>query len=316
MSKTRDIKELLLEEAKDDRLYRRVVIEGLEDALFTPGILSMHEDVTYSTVDAGKIIERSDSTIRNHFRSDLINYIQPEKYGKYYRLDYKSIFRLHIIFILMEKVGRTTVDLLAELGWEPSVSVGNPKILNRDSQSAYREVAAGLEIPDLQRQVLESRLQRVEKSLILQNAITRIFKYESDIANIDRLVESKKTLIHQIQSDAKMRYLEDKHSKLLATSLKKSIKKPSFFDLFKKADEVDVEQMSSEIEKGLKEKMEEEITQQIAIHKEEMNELLKKKEKLNEKLLLEKEEFSKAQLELEQVDEDNSKNNNLIQIND
>ncbi|MEK3992642.1 hypothetical protein [Robertmurraya sp. FSL R5-0851] len=316
MSKNRDIKELLLEEAKDDRLYRRVVIEGLEDALFTPGILSMHEDVTYSTVDAGKIIERSDSTIRNHFRSDLINYIQPEKYGKYYRLDYKSIFRLHIIFILMEKVGRTTVDLLAELGWEPSISVGNPKILNRDSQSAYREVAAGLEIPDLQRQVLESRLQSVEKSLILQNAITRIFKHESDIANIDRLVESKKTLIHQIQSDAKMRYLEDKHSKLLATSLKKSIKKPSFFDLFKKAEEVDVVQMSSEIEKGLKEKMEEEITQQIAIHKEEMNELLKKKEKLNEKLLLEKEAFSKAQLELEKVDEDNSKNNNLIQIND
>lgn len=315
MSKNRDIKELLLDEVKEDRLYRRVVIEGLADALFTPGILSMHEGVTYSTVDAGKIIERSDSTIRNHFRSDLINYIQPEKYGKYYRLDYKSIFRLHIIFLLMDKVGRTTVDLLAELGWEPSVSVGNPKIINRDNLSGYREVAAGIEVPDLQRQVLESRLERVEKSLLLQNAMTRIFKYESDIANIDRLIESKKTIIHQIQSDAKMRYLEDKHSKLLATSLKKSIKKPSLFDLFKKPEEVDVEQMSSEIEKALKDKMEEEITLQISNHKEEMNELIKKKEQLNEKLLLEREEFSKAQLELDNI-EDVRKNSNVIQIND
>ena len=108
----KDMKTVLTQEFHDDPIYKLALLNKLDDYLFTEGILSMHQESTYSTVETGRIIERSDSTIRNHFRSDLLDYIAPEKFGKYYRLNYKSVFRLQLIFILMEKASKTSVDLL------------------------------------------------------------------------------------------------------------------------------------------------------------------------------------------------------------
>ncbi|MEH6906119.1 hypothetical protein V7008_10385, partial [Neobacillus drentensis] len=118
-----DMETLLKQEFAKDPVYRLVMLEGLQESVFTPGILSMHKDISYSTVETGRIIVRSDSTIRNHFRSDLIEYIEPEKFGKFYRLNYKSVFRLHLIFLLMEKASKTTIDILAELGIKPAISM-------------------------------------------------------------------------------------------------------------------------------------------------------------------------------------------------
>lgn len=56
------MKELLVGEFEKDPIYRMAILIGLESSLFTEGILSMHVEMTYSTVEAGKIIERSDST--------------------------------------------------------------------------------------------------------------------------------------------------------------------------------------------------------------------------------------------------------------
>ncbi|MEU2316469.1 hypothetical protein, partial [Streptomyces albidoflavus] len=111
-----NVKELLIENFKDDPIYKLCQISKLDDYLFDENILALHPATTYSTVETGKILGKNDSTIRNHFRSDLIEYIEPEKAGKYFRLNYKSIFRLHMIFLLMNKVGKTSVDILVEAG--------------------------------------------------------------------------------------------------------------------------------------------------------------------------------------------------------
>ncbi|MEQ2529203.1 hypothetical protein WMO40_21240 [Bacillaceae bacterium CLA-AA-H227] len=130
-----DMREALEREFRDDPIYKMCLINRLEDDLFPESILSMHHETSYGTVEAGKILNRPDSTIRNHFRTDLIEYIAPERFGKYYRMDFKSVFRLHLIFLLIEKRGKSTVDLLVELGYEPAVVVARKGVLRKSTSS-------------------------------------------------------------------------------------------------------------------------------------------------------------------------------------
>ncbi|MDQ1005404.1 hypothetical protein QFZ28_005982 [Neobacillus niacini] len=285
-----DIRELLLKEFENDPIYRMAILNGFQDSLFTDGILSMHKEMTYSTVETGRIIERSDSTIRNHFRSDLIDYIQPEKFGKFYRLNYKSVFRLHMIFVLMEKAAKTTVDLLAELGMQPAVSMGGN--LKRVQRSESRELQEWNETNDY-----NDRLTTLEKNIGLQGLMLNILKYEKDLSDLERRIESKEASIEQIKSEAYMRYLEQKQSQLLTTSLRKTIQKPSFFGLFKKAEEVDIDQIAKELETNLKQKMEHEVEGKIKSHTEEIKKLEEEKVKLSSLLQEEKTAFSNFQLE-------------------
>ncbi|AND43120.1 MULTISPECIES: hypothetical protein [Cytobacillus] len=286
-----DMKELLMEEFENDPIYRMAVLNGLEDSVFTNGILSMHKDMTYSTVEAGRIIERSDSTIRNHFRSDLIEYIQPEKFGKYYRLNYKSVFRLHLIFILMDKASKTSVDLLAELGMQPGVSMGgNVKRVQRESSDLQ-------EYNDQLQNNYEERLLTMERNLGFQSKMLNILKYEKDISDIERKLERKEVEIDQIKTDAYMKYLEEKQTQLLSTSLKKSVQKSSFLGLFKKPDNIDVEQINKDVETKLKEKMDQEIKEKINIARKEVEALQEEKRKVTTLLQQERESFSNMQLD-------------------
>lgn len=286
-----DMKELLMEEFENDPIFRMAVLNGLEDSVFTTGIQSMHKDMTYSTVEAGRIIERSDSTIRNHFRSDLIEYIQPEKFGKFYRLNYKSVFRLHLIFVLMDKASKTSVDLLAELGMQPGVSMGgNVKRVQRESTDLQ-------EYSDQLQNNYEERLSTMERNLGFQSKMLNILKYEKDISDIERKLERKEVEIDQIKTDAYMKYLEEKQSQLLSTSLKKSIQKPSFLGLFKKPDIIDVEQINKDVETKLKEKMDQEIKEKINIARKEIETLQEEKRKVNTLLQQERDSFSNMQLD-------------------
>lgn len=286
-----DMKELLVKEFENDPIYRMAVLNGLEDSVFTIGILSMHKDMTYSTVEAGRIIERSDSTIRNHFRSDLIEYIQPEKFGKFYRLNYKSVFRLHLIFVLMDRASKTSVDLLAELGMQPGVSMGgNVKRVQRESNDLQ-------EYGDQLQNNYEERLSTMERNLGFQSKMLNILKYEKDISDIERKLERKEVEIDQIKTDAYMKYLEEKQTQLLSTSLKKSIQKPSFLGLFKKSDNIDVEQINKDVETKLKEKMDQEIKEKINMARKEIETLQEEKRKVNTLLQQERDSFSNMQLD-------------------
>ncbi len=286
-----DMKELLVKEFENDPIYRMAVLNGLEGSVFTIGILSMHKDMTYSTVEAGRIIERSDSTIRNHFRSDLIEYIQPEKFGKFYRLNYKSVFRLHLIFVLMDRASKTSVDLLAELGMQPGVSMGgNVKRVQRESNDLQ-------EYGDQLQNNYEERLSTMERNLGFQSKMLNILKYEKDISDIERKLERKEVEIDQIKTDAYMKYLEEKQTQLLSTSLKKSIQKPSFLGLFKKSDNIDVEQINKDVETKLKEKMDQEIKEKINMARKEIETLQEEKRKVNTLLQQERDSFSNMQLD-------------------
>ncbi|KAA9014893.1 coiled-coil domain-containing protein [Niallia endozanthoxylica] len=198
-----DMKEILIREFENDPIYRLALLNKLEDSIFTESILALHKDTTYSTVETGKIIDRADSTIRNHFRSELVDYIAPEKYGKFYRLNYKSVFKLHLIFLLMDKAGKTTIDFLSELGLEPGVTVS----------SNIKRLAPHNERNDLQSRdtgqdnvLIETRIQEFEKKIDLQNTMINILKYEKDISDLESKITHNQSKINEILILSRMQY--------------------------------------------------------------------------------------------------------------
>lgn len=296
MEEQMDIKEILMQEFKDDPIYRLVKLKGLEEYLFTDGILSLNTETTYSTVETGRIIERSDSTIRNHFRSDLIEYIAPEKYGKYYRLNYQSIFRLHMIFLLMEKASKTSIDLLAELGMQPSVLIGgNIKRVHRtdhDDRIDSNELMA-----ETEQYGVEDRFLKLEQAIGLQGIMLNILKYEKDIADIDRKLDNTRYRMNQLTAENRMKYLEEKQSLLLTSSLKNSLKKSSFLGFLKKSDDFDIKEISTQIEGSLKPKYDKEIEDKIKEYEAEISKFEEEKKGIQDLLRKEKEVFEKVQLE-------------------
>lgn len=292
----KDMKTLLIEDFENDPIYRMAILNKLEDYLFTLGILSMHEEGTYSTVEAGKIIERSDSTIRNHFRSDLIDYIAPEKFGKYYRLNYKSVFRLQLIFILMEKASKTSVDLLHELGMQPAIQMGGyVKKLTRQESRGMQEYQGG-QANEFSEEY-EERLQALERNFGLQSVMLNLSKYQSDLSEINSLIQIKELAIENKKTKAELRYEANKSSQLLTNSLKKTIQKPSLFGWFKKPEEINLIEIERQIESQLKDKMKAEIEEDIKGEKAEIEKLIEKRDSVQLALEKEQERFNAMQLE-------------------
>lgn len=298
----KDMKTVLTQEFHDDPIYKLALLNKLDDYLFTEGILSMHQESTYSTVETGRIIERSDSTIRNHFRSDLLDYIAPEKFGKYYRLNYKSVFRLQLIFILMEKASKTSVDLLHELGMQPAIQMGGyVKKLSRQESRGLQDYQSGQGNSDFDEyegrlETLERGYGLLERNIKLQGSMLNISEYQSTLRDIESSIKNIELGIEVKKAKAETRYEAYKRDLLLTNSLKKTAPKSSFFGLFKKQEELNLNEINSEIEPQLKEKFKIEVEEEIKDDKLRIKELEKKREEIQAELENERDRFKKLQL--------------------
>lgn len=122
---TQNIKDIYIDEFKNDPVYKMVHDSRLEGYLFPDSLLEIDVNKTYSTIEVAKFINRKDSTIRNYFTNELIDYIQPEKVGNLYRLDYIMIFKIHMISLLFDKGKKSRVQIAYELGLKGSVKLGS-----------------------------------------------------------------------------------------------------------------------------------------------------------------------------------------------
>lgn len=282
-----NMKELLIDIFKDDPIFKLCQISKLDDYLFDENILALHPETTYSTVETGKILGKNDSTIRNHFRSDLIEYIEPEKAGKYFRLNYKSIFRLHMIFLLMNKAGKTSMDILVEAGIHASQmygGAGNGRINNKEDES-LRVISN--ETPD---DLLE-KMEMIEKHLKTQSIQMSMLAYEKKITDCDLQIQQNQHAIDLVKQEEYQHYLEEKQTRLLASALKKSYKK-SMFGFVKRDENANIESISAEIEVALKEKREQVIKDKIKSYEERIGELKDEKQQLQNSLEDERQKLS------------------------
>lgn len=287
------MKELLIKEFEEDPLYKQIHLHRLEGELFTDLILSLHPEGDYSTMDASRILERPDSTIRNHFRSELYNYIAPEKLGKYYRLNYKSIFRLHMIFLLMEKANKTTVDILAYLGMYGIESSYDTRVTKRTSR-IRNELEPATNPSVLLRIVKQEKMHEILTHMI------NILRFENELREIDRQIDSRANERDKAISDLKNQLLEEKQSALLDNYMKAmSQKSRSFVGLFKKRED-NIPELRDKIQ-GLKKKYEMIIKEQAEKFEQEIQELKKEKQKIMAKIEVEKQLQERVGESLEEV---------------
>lgn len=286
-----NMKEILINEFKDDPIYKFCLINKLESYLFTESILEMHTETSYSTVEAGKILGRNDSTIRNHFRSDLIEYIAPERYGKYYRLDYISVFKLQMVFVLMEKAGKGSVDILVEAGIHASelfTSSGIKKPARQESNDLKV-----IRRESDQDEMIDDRLNDLEKNLAIQTIQLNIIKYEKDLNELDRIIGESESSIELIKLNEQNQYLEQRQLQLLSASLNKSFEKKGMFGFIKKPDNLDINMISKEVDDGLKAKKDQIIKEKINIHQDRIEKAKEEKQAIQKNLEIEKKNFEK-----------------------
>ena len=286
-----NMKEILVNEFKNDPIYKLCLINKLEQYLFTESILEMHTETSYSTVEAGKILGRNDSTIRNHFRSDLIEYIAPERYGKYYRLDYISVFKLQMVFVLMEKAGKGSVDILVEAGIHASelfTSSGIKKPVRQESNDLKI-----IKRESDQDEMVDDRLNDLEKNLAIQTIQLNIIKYEKDLNELDRIIGENESSIELIKLNEQNHYLEQRQLQLLSASLNKSFEKKGIFGFIKKPENLDINMISKELDDGLKAKKDQIIKEKIKIHQERIEKAKEEKKAVQKSLEIEKTNFEK-----------------------
>lgn len=307
--------EILEEIFKDDPIRKEITINKLEEELFTDSILEMHHETTYSTVDTGRIIGRPDSTIRNYFRTDLLQYIEPVKFGKYYRLDYKSVFKMHMILLLIEKAGKSTSDIAYFVGITPGVSVSKAKrtgyVVNKNEESLAPDT-----ITDTDNRIsrLEQLMQYTQLKLMYKEEEGTLISLENKIELCDTEIESIKLRITQKEQDIKIKQVESKYYRVLDLSLRKAIKQNApkqtgfFSSLFGSSKgnkpELDVEELVAKAQRTAEQEAAATSNEILEKNIEELNKELEAKQKLKAEL---QEKYEKQKKKLLDLKENNIK---------
>lgn len=224
-----DVKKTLVDEFKNDPIYKMVEFYELEEDLFTDGILGMNmdPDYTYSTTEASKILGRPDSTIRNYFHTDLIEYIGPEKWGKFYRLNYRSIFKLRMIFTLVDKANKSSVDLLTALGVSPSIVIGDNEIKRTNQRTEI-----GLPVD------LKNRLESFSDFMNRQSELAKLYTFQHELYDLRMQLNAKEAEKEREISQLEFKYLEDKQSIITDNYIRNLTSKPKFWNRNKKNKEI------------------------------------------------------------------------------
>lgn len=283
----------------NDPLREQIKISGLDEYLFPDRLIEkLNTNNTYSLSQAAEILEVRDHNLRNYLnRHYLDEYIQTERLGKLYRLDYKCIFKFHMIFILVNHGKRTPTDIASYVGTK--VEVGNATLRNNreravnDSNNLSNEFNNSNEY--------EKRLENIEKSILMMNWERMVEQARNNLETSIRKVkdwETKLTLIGREIENLELRKQIEKQEKRTSELIKESHKRVglinnkqasfSFKNLFikPKIEEVDYDKVLNEAEikadKSVAAYSYENIDEKINALRGEMAELQEKKTELIE----------------------------------
>ncbi|QAS54800.1 coiled-coil domain-containing protein [Halobacillus litoralis] len=303
-----DMKELLEDEFIKDPLRKEIELAELESELYTENILKMHPDTTYSTTEAAEFIGRNDGTLRNYFRNELFHYIGPARSGKYYRLDYKSIFKLHMILLLVEKANKKTADLAHFVGVKNLTSTTNFNPVNVDNHLAKND---GQNQATLIKEIEELRKHLIIQKLTgkVQDANNSLTSTRLDYSDNEREISNLENKIENLQSKYQREAMERRYYRVLDQTMKatqQKVKKRSWLSLFtggSNEEEMDVESVLNDAISTAEEERNEQNFEEVDQLKSELNKKIEKRERL-------KEEIEKKQTK---VEENKSYLNHLIE---
>ncbi|WP_368502713.1 hypothetical protein AB3N04_01040 (plasmid) [Alkalihalophilus sp. As8PL] len=266
--------DILESEFMDDPLKRQLEFFDLTANKLLPDFLNdLHPEATYSTTESAAFLQKNDSTLRNYLRNEnLMKYIKPVRSGRFYRLNYKSIFRLHMILLYLDQ-GKTISDVEVLLGYRSETMEYDSVNPNRGLKNFDNEILG---------QILKTTNQRIQ---ILEQDNSLTYK-KREYDQLENRLEKKRMDVELIDHKISLLRVEARNQQLLTHTLKKATNrpKPSFLQsLLGKHEEVDVEVIFNESVKELQDYTNPKIKELEVLKENTEEDILKVEKELEEK---------------------------------
>lgn len=225
------MKEILTETFKDDILWRQIHNLNLEEHLFPESLLKeLHLEDTYYTAKAATILGLPDNNaqpIRNNLaenRKNVREYVQATRTQKQWTFDYKSLFRMHMYFILNLKGKMSPKEISHYLGNEVEEIVTERMSRSRNNVINEKRELSG---PDKSSRY-DERLERIENQLIYQSRLNNLLTLQREYEEANRKVTDWELLMELVNYQleiAEMKRRELRSEKKQLQLFKESFKK-------------------------------------------------------------------------------------------
>lgn len=134
-----DMVELLKEEFMADPLYREIMADSeLRQKLFPNFVKGLHPKKQYTTLEVSEMVEEKDSTVR-YYMNTLLDYIQPIRNNRNYRLTYESVYKLYLVFVFTRDYGRNTNDVKGLLPMFSEYPIVEGRVINETELSVKQK---------------------------------------------------------------------------------------------------------------------------------------------------------------------------------
>lgn len=238
-----------------DPLWEKIVELDLEEHLITDNYLEFFDpEKSYRLNEVAPFFTRQDYILRNILNQDKLDgYIKPHKRGKIYYLDFKSIFRYNMIFILTDKANKQLTDIKNYLGITPDREVDSE---NRKSFRPANKNGNTTTIPNNSGEV-----EDLKKELENIRTVLAMMKMEQELEKVGKLVEVSKQKVREwehntslleqkITSKELIRNLkinERKNIELIKKTQEETNKDRGFLSIFTRPKKIDVDKMYEEV---------------------------------------------------------------------
>ncbi|MGN7299756.1 hypothetical protein [Ferdinandcohnia sp. SAFN-114] len=200
---------------KDDPLYQLIEEEGLTEELIPNSLLDgLNRKNQYTISEAADKLGKKDYQLRNIVqRNGLEEYVQISQAGKLYRLDYRGIYRLYLIFLLQDQLGKRPVDIASLVGVMPeTIKEETPK-----TKQVVRKGTTTTAIPsDISEHLNGMENQMFSMFLYMQmtreydlkkqsyvKALEDVSVWEKDMEHINNLIELHESVLQLVREEEK-----------------------------------------------------------------------------------------------------------------
>jgi hypothetical protein len=197
------MRELIEEEFYDDPLFKEIKVKypELHDLLLPDWIDTLNPEKEYTTMEVSGLLGKKDQNLR-YYMGQLKEYVQPLKHNRNYRLTYRSIFKLHMIFLLIDS-GRTVFDIrviLPMYGETSFVENGTSEVVKQ------RDVAKNRELNDeLIRIFLLNLAEQIKKNQDhrkkLYETITNYLQVNEEYKELQSRIEAQHQLLRKLDGE-------------------------------------------------------------------------------------------------------------------
>jgi hypothetical protein len=239
-----NMKELIDDQFMNDELKKRIELyDLLAERLYPEFLNNLYPETTYSTTEVAAFLDKNDSTLRNYLRNEnLVKYIKPVRSGRYYRLNYESVFRLHMILLYLEQQGKSISDIEVILGYRS-------EMVDYDMGSKNNTPKANISEEQF---MLKKYLDYTNKKIELLEFENKIQERRREYDETLSEITTKQFEMNLIETQISNLRLEKRNHQLLTLSLKRTIPQKSGLlnNLFRKQN-IDIDNEINEAAKQI-----------------------------------------------------------------